>query len=300
MISVTASAGPSSANLGHGFDVLAVALRSRSLPRDRVTVERAKRWEVIVEGPTAKGIPTKPSANVAVAAARALTRKPLRIRIWKGIPSGSGLGSSAASAAATVAAVNRLLKLELSDEALLAAAAEGERPASGVSHSDNVGAALFGGLICTAATPPSWPIPRTVAFALAIPGIQRVTKRMRRVVPATWPRALHIRESGNAMATAMMLHHGKVSQIARTVRGSVVERARASMIPGYSLAVKAAERAGAPAVTISGSGPTLIAIVDTRAADPQRVADSMIRAFARAGVPGRAVVARTGEGAKIE
>ncbi len=295
MRSATASAGPSTANLGHGFDVLAVALESAALPRDVVTVERATRWSLTVEGPEANGIPTKPAANVAVLAARALTRDPLHVRIWKGLAPGSGLGSSAASAAAAVRAVAMLLGKKRSSAQLIAAAAEGERASAGVPHSDNVSAALLGGMTCVADPPMTWPIPRHVGFALAIPRIELTTRRMRRVVPMSWPRALHTRETARAIATAVSLSRGEIDALAAAIRGSIVEERRSRLIPGYGSVVRAAERAGAPAVTISGSGPTMIAIVDTRKVDPERVARAMARAFK---VDARAVVAHAGRGAR--
>ena len=293
MRSATASAGPSTANLGHGFDVLAIALESAALPRDVVTVERAKRWSVEVEGPEADGIPTEPSANVAVLAARALSPDPLRVHLWKGLAPGSGLGSSAASAAAAAWAVAKLLGKRPSHARLVAAAAEGERASAGVPHSDNVSAALLGGMTCVADPPMRWPVPRHVGFALAIPRIELTTRRMRRVVPTSWPRALHTRETARAIATALSIARGELESLAAVLRGSIVEERRAKLIPGYAKVVAAAERAGAPAVTISGSGPTMVAIVDTRKVDPERVARAMARAF---GIEARAVVAHAGKG----
>lgn len=292
MQSATASAGPSTANLGYGFDILAVALESPDLPRDRVTVEPAKRWEIVLEGPAGNGLPTGLKSNVAFLAARAVTRTPHRIRLWKGLPPGSGLGSSAASAAATVRAMAELHGIHGD---LVAAAAEGERASAGAPHADNVGAALLGGLVCVADPPISWPIPRHIAFALAIPQIELTTRQMRRVVPKSWPRALHTGETARAIATALGLVRGEIAVL--PIRGSVVEERRSRFIPNYRAVVRAAERADAPAVTISGSGPTMVAIVDSRKIDPDRVAKEMASAFRHSA---RAVVAFAGEGARIE
>jgi len=292
MRSATALAGASTANLGYGFDILAVALDSPELPRDRVTVEPAQRWQITVEGPAAEGVPTDPERNGAVLAARAITRRPHRIHLWKGLPPGSGLGSSAASCAA---AAKAMAALHGFDGDLVAAAAEGERASAGVPHADNVGAALLGGLVCIADPARSWPVPHHVAFALAIPQIELTTRAMRRIVPKSWPRALHTSETARAIATAVCLTRGEIENL--PIRGSIVEKRRSRLIPNYRAVVRAAERAGAPAVTISGSGPTIVAIVDTRKTDAERVAKEMARAFR---VSARAVVAFAGEGARIE
>lgn len=297
MRSVTASAGPSTANLGHGFDVLAAALESPDLPRDRVTVEHARRWEVVLEGPHAAGIPADPRANCAALAARALSTTPLRLRVWKGLAPGSGLGSSAASAAAAAFAAATLLDLDTNPQSLVSAAAEGERASAGVPHADNASAALFGGLTCVAGPVFCWPVPEYVAFAVAVPRIELTTKAMRRVVPKIWPRAVHTRETARAVATALMLARGELGRLDEVIGNSVVERRRSRLIPGYDAVIAAARHAGAPAVTISGSGPAMVAIVDSRRTDPGPVAEAMARAFRH---DARAVVACGGDGTRLE
>ncbi len=287
----TATAGASTANLGHGFDVLAVALGSPDLPRDRVTVERASKWELLVEGPAGRGLPRN---NCALLAARALSPRPLRLRLYKALPPGSGLGSSAASSAAAACAVARLLDIR-DPERIVAAAAEGERASAGVPHADNASAAVLGGLTCVADPVFSWPVPRHVAFALAIPHLELTTKAMRRVVPRTWARTDHTREVARAVATALLVTRGEIDRLGEAIRNSVVERRRSRLIPRYGRVVAAAEGAGAPAVTISGSGPTMVAILDSRKTDPERVARAMAAAF---GHEARAVVAHAGKGAR--
>lgn len=291
MRSATATAGPSTANLGHGFDVLAVALESPELPRDRVTVERAPKWETIVEGPAAAGIGRVECATLA---AKALSSEPLRLRLHKALPPGSGLGSSAASAAAAACAVARLLEID-DPNLIVAAAAQGEKASAGVPHADNVSAAVLGGLTCVADPVYAWPVPRHVAFALAIPKLELTTRAMRRVVPRAWPRELHTLEVARAVATAVCLTRGDVTSLDESLRGSIVERRRSRLVPNYLAVVEAAEKAGAPAVTISGSGPTMVAIVDDRRTDAGRVARAMAEAF---GHDARAVVAYAGKGAR--
>ena len=79
----------------------------------------------------------------------------------------------------------------------------------------------------------------------------------------------------------------------------LVEVRRAARIPGYDAVGRAARRAGAAAVTVSGSGPTVVAWCDGRRSDPAAVAEAMVRALARAGVAARAATAGTGRGALL-
>ncbi|MHC5020834.1 MAG: homoserine kinase [Planctomycetota bacterium] len=281
----TASAPPTTANLGPGYDVLGLALASPQVPRDVVTVARAARWTAEVAGPEAAGLPGDPDRNVAVRAARALSRAPLHVVVWKGVPPGRGLGSSGASAAAAARATAALLGGRCDDARLLAAAAEGERAATGAAHADNVAPALFGGLICaptgTTAAPFRYPVPRHVRCAIAIPEVRNTTRAMRKLVPAHWRRADHVREMGAAAAVAACLTRGELARLGEIMPGSLVEGRRAAHIPGYDAVTSAARRAGAAAVTVSGSGPTVVAWCDGR------------------GVAARAATAGTGRGALL-
>lgn len=301
--SITASAPPTTSNLGPGFDVLGMALASPEVPRDTVTVARAKRWTAEFAGPESAGLPDDPDRNVAVRAARALSRSPLHVIVWKGVPPGRGLGSSGASAAAAARATAALLGDRCDAATLLAAAAEGERAATGAAHADNVAPALFGGLICApagaGAVPFRYPVPRHVRCAIAVPDVRNETRAMRTLVPARWDRADHIREMGAAAAIAASLTRGELDRLHEIMPGSIVETRRAARIPGYDAVARAARRAGAAAVTVSGSGPTVLAWCDGRVADAGAIAAAMVRAFGRCGVSARPAVAGAGRGAVL-
>jgi homoserine kinase len=122
---------------------------------------------------------------------------------------------------------------------------------------------------------------------------------MRALVPARWSRADHVREMGAAAAVAACLTRGELARLGEIMPGSLVEGRRAARIPGYDAVARAAQRAGAAAATVSGSGPTVLAWCDGRETDPAAVADAMVRAFARAGVAARAATAGTGRGALL-
>ena len=152
--SVTAFAPASIGNVGVGFDVLGLALEGVG---DRVVAEKVDGQGVRIsevrglDGNLHPYLSTDPETNTASIAAAALWkahgRGGIALKIHKGVPLQSGMGSSAASAVAAVVAANALLDEPLPVEALLPFALEGEKFASGGLHADNVAPSLLGGLV---------------------------------------------------------------------------------------------------------------------------------------------------------
>ena len=136
---VTVRAPATSANLGSGFDVFGVAL---DRPADLVTVTKADRTTIDVTGAGSKFIPEDPDSNTVGAVAEALDA-PAHIEINKGVRPASGLGSSAASAAAAAVALNALYDRGYSRKELVPVAAEGEAVVSGDAHDDNVAPSIL-------------------------------------------------------------------------------------------------------------------------------------------------------------
>ncbi|MEM3169475.1 MAG: homoserine kinase, partial [Candidatus Nitrosotenuis sp.] len=151
-MSVTAKAPSSTANLGPGFDVFGLALDAFF---DEVTLTKKDRGITVI---TSDQIPTSPNKNTAGLVAQHMKKKfkvkgGLQIRIKKGVPAGFGMGSSAASAAATAVAFNRLYKLNLDANTLVECAAIGERASAGTVHYDNVSASVLGGFVIVRTDP---------------------------------------------------------------------------------------------------------------------------------------------------
>jgi homoserine kinase len=151
ILTATALAPASVGNVGVGFDILGHTIAG---PGDRVTVRRVSEPGVrIVEIrgcdvvlPMAAELNTAGAALIALRTAHALDFG-FEIEIDKGIPFGSGMGGSAASAVAALVAANALLDRPLDRRALYPFALDGEAVASGSHHGDNVGAMLLGGLV---------------------------------------------------------------------------------------------------------------------------------------------------------
>ncbi|MCZ7385704.1 MAG: homoserine kinase, partial [Candidatus Methanoperedens sp.] len=132
-----------SANLGAGFDVFGIALGN---PADIIEIEKSDKTIITVTGRDSRFVPVDPKKNTAGIVA-SLLEKQVKIRIQRGIPLSSGLGSSAAPAAGVAFALNEMFSLGLSREELVRIAAQGEKAASGAAHADNVAPAIYGGFV---------------------------------------------------------------------------------------------------------------------------------------------------------
>ncbi|MFB6125551.1 MAG: homoserine kinase [Halanaeroarchaeum sp.] len=289
---VTVRAPATSANLGSGFDVFGVAL---DRPADVVTVERADRTTIDVRGVGSEYIPADPTKNTAGVVADALDA-PAHITIDKGVRPSSGLGSSAASAAAAAVALDALYDRRLGDHELVRVAAEGEAAVSGTAHADNVAPAILGGFTVVRDDGVE-SVDATVPLVAVLPDIVVSTRDARRVVPDSLSMDDHVATVASAATLTVGMHRDDPALVGRGLSEAVVTPARAALIDGYDDAVAAAEGAGATGVTVSGAGPAVLAV--THHGAQREVASAMIDAFEDAGVDARAYTSAIGAGATI-
>ncbi len=278
------------ANVGPGFDVLGLAL---SAPGDTVIARRAPGSGVRIAAIHGDGgvLPLDAEKNTAgIAAARVLRRAGMdtgiELEIHKGLPIGSGLGGSAASAAAAAFAVNLLVgsplrKVELVDPCIDAEAAVSGR------HADNVAPALLGGLILVRAIDPPdlvrLPIPEGLTMAVVTPRFRLDTRASRDALPRQVPLDKMVRNAANVAALASACFSNDLALLARSLEDHVVTPARAALIPGCLEVIEAALAAGALGSSISGSGPSLFALCRSERS-ATGAARAMSEAFARAGL----------------
>ncbi|KAJ8490293.1 hypothetical protein OPV22_012014 [Ensete ventricosum] len=277
--SVAAFAPATVANLGPGFDFLGCAVGGGL--GDTVTVS--------VDPTVAPG--TLSIADVSgCAAAAKLSRNPLwncagiagiaamrmlgvrsvglSLSLHKGLPLGSGLGSSAASAAAAALAVSELFGGRLSPDELVLAGLESEKKVSGY-HADNVGPSILGGFVLIRSYDPfeiirlEFPADRELYFVLVGPEFEAPTKKMREALPADIPMKDHVRNSSQAAALVAAVLQGNVRVLGSAMSADgIVEPRRAPLIPGMVSVKKAAIDSGAFGCTISGAGPTAVAVTN--------------------------------------
>lgn len=254
------------ANISCGFDVLGLALKSVG---DKMTVSKIPENTIRIAPVIGQDLPTDPERNVAGVAARALLdatdyQGGLLIEIEKRIKAGSGIGSSAASAAGVVWAVNELLGKPFSTIELVRFAMEGERLASGVAHADNVAPALFGGFTLIRSYSPLdiVPIkaPGQLVATIVHPQIEVKTSDSRKILKTTFSLEDGIKQWGNLGGLVAGLYTEDYDLIGRSLVDHIVEPIRSILIPGFVEVKAAALGMGALGCGISGSGPSIFAL----------------------------------------
>ncbi len=298
---VTVRAPSSTANLGPGFDVFGLAIDAFY---DTVTLTKTKNGIKII---TDDDIPTSPEKNTAGLVVKNMMRKfkikdGIEIKIKKGIPAGYGMGSSAASAAATAVAFDRLFGLKLNGNSLVEFAGSGERASAGTVHYDNVAASVLGGFVIVKTDPLDViriEPPANLRMCIAVPTIsvpKKKTKVSRGVIPKKIKLSDSILNLSNAAAIVAGFMRKDPEIIGNSIKDVIVEPARQHMIPGFAKVKENAIKAGALGVAISGAGPSVIAFSKS-SADLKRIGLAMEKGFASANTKCQIVICKPSKGA---
>ena len=292
-------------NLGCGFDVFGLALAA---PYDIIRLTRRAEPGVRIQHLDPYHLPTEPTRNVAGVALLALLKAVpeaigFDVEITKGIKPGSGVGSSAASAVGVVVAANALLGNRFTKMQLVNFAMAGEIVASGARHADNIAPAIFGGFTVVRALEPALDIIALPApplwVAVVHPQIEVKTSDSRKVLPATVPLGLAVRQWANVAGLVAGFLTVNYELIGRSMDDYIVEPARLPLIPGLTEARKRALAAGAIGGGISGSGPSIFMLNKT-APTAQAVGAAMGSVFAELGIAFNVYVGPVGtEGARV-
>jgi len=298
---VTVKAPSSTANLGPGFDVFGLALDAFY---DTVTLTKIKNGIKIV---TEDSIPTNPEKNTAGLVVKNIKKKfkikqGIEIKIKKGIPAGFGMGSSAASAAATAVAFDKLFRLKLDGNSLVEFAGSGERASAGTVHYDNVAASVLGGFVVVKTNPLNViriDPPTNLRMCVAVPTIdvpKKKTKVSRGVIPKNIKLTDSILNLSNASAIVAGFMKKDPELIGNSIKDVIVEPARKHMIPGFSKVKENAIKAGALGVTISGAGPSVIAFSKSTA-NLKKISLAMSKGFASKNTKCQTIICKPSKGA---
>lgn len=303
MSAISVFAPASVANFGVGFDVLGAALDG---PGDIVTARLASTPGVRVLAITGDGgrLPRDPRRNTAAVAAAAVLvewgerGRGIELFLEKGLALSSGLGSSAASAAAGAFAAGLLLGATDRKDLLLAAL-KGERAADGSWHGDNVFASLLGGIVLVPSSDPHGVlapvllhVPPRLRLILVQPALELPTRRARGVVPKTISMAAHTAHAGALARLVLALSTGDLAAAgACLLADRLVDPSRLPLVPGGRAVLDALLRAGAHGACLAGAGPSLVALTE-ESADTERICRSAVAAWKRSGVAARARVHR--------
>lgn len=283
---ISATAPPTIANLAVGFDLLGLAVQGEG---DVVEINPGREPGLVIksiEGDQGK-LSRVPDENTASAGVLAMLRDlgkedlAIELRLQKNMPLGSGMGSSASSAAAGVLAANAFLgepftKLELVKYALI-----GEAVASGAIHGDNVVPSLLGGLILMRRNEPAdvieIPFIDELQILLIHPHVEVMTQESRGRLRSQIAMSEHIRQSSDSSAFIHAMHKGDVALLRRCMNDHIIAPQRKEDIPRYDELREVLLDVGAINYDISGSGPSSFAFFEKE--DEARAGMDRVRQF---------------------
>jgi len=269
------------ANVGCGYDVLGFALCDYG---DTITLSARNDDQLVITDIRGADLPLHPKENVATVAMDAMRNAMdchagFDIKIEKNIVPGSGLGSSASSAAGAVFALNEWLNRPLSRRQLVRFAMEGERFSSGNAHADNVAPSLMGGFTVVRSYEPldvfNIPYPDDLLVVIIFPEVKTRTADAKRILKPQVPLSSAVRQWGNVAGLVSGLMVGDYGRIGASLEDVIVTPVRKVLIPCFDEIVDKAMEIGALGTGISGSGPSTFALTHDR-----EVADKICSACA--------------------
>jgi threonine synthase len=306
-----------SANLGPGFDCLGLALKLyTSFEVELLPADMARDREPLVEISSAWG--DDPAIDALPADHRNLFYQTMarrladlavpvpavKVRARIGIPPGRGLGSSATAVIGGLLAAEAIAGRTHSEKhhaGLVNAAVALEHG----SHSDNVAAALLGGLVVTTwdERNNSWyavhaPLPANLCAVLFVPVFPMDTIAGRELLPGQYTKADAVHNLGHVALLLAALAVGDLQGIGAAMNDRFHEPYRARIFPQLPDLLTAARSAGAHGACLSGSGSAILALTTERT---QEVASALARAAHSLNVDGRVVIAEIDHcGATVE
>jgi homoserine kinase len=288
--SATAFAPASVGNVAVGFDVLGLSMPALG---DRVRAVRRSEPGVAIRSidGVVRDLPLAAERNTAGRAVLALQRTlglpfGVELEIVKGIPLGSGLGGSAASAVAGVVAAAALVDRPVPMIVLLKCAMQGEAVASGALHVDNIAPSLYGGLVLTVGIDDPHvkqiPVPDGVRCVVVHPHMVLATREARAILSSSVALSDVIWQQANLAGFLAGCYTSDLMLIRESLLDVIIEPQRQALIPGFADVKSAALRAGALGCSISGAGPSVFAWALEAQAEAVRA--EMVAAFMRHGL----------------
>ncbi|MGD0710328.1 MAG: homoserine kinase [Bacteroidales bacterium] len=253
-----------SANVGPGYDIFALALKE---PFDEIklSLNNSGKIEIVVSGDTSN-VPTVIEDNTAGLAVLELFKRKniaqgVKIEIKKKMPSGGGLGTTGASAAAAIYGLNKLLDLNLSSNELIDIARMGEVASGGSPHADNVAASIMGGFILVKSYNPIDVLKLDIPeFPIVLAAIRKSQRTTRGFITYEIGQEKLKEQMARCSSVIHALHTKDIKEFGRAINvDHIAEPVRGAAIPEYLETKKKALGAGAYGCTISGGGSSVIA-----------------------------------------
>lgn len=288
MNKITILAPGTVANMVCGFDVLGFALHE---PSDEMEISLIHEKKIIIQSDPVYHLPTEPEKNVAGASLLAMLDEieediGFEVAIRKHIKPGSGIGSSAASAAGAVVGANMLLNNRFSKEELVQFAMFGEKVASGVKHADNIAPCIYGGITLIRSIFPldiiALPSP-DLYVTIVHPQIEVRTADARAILKQQVALKDAIKQWGNIAGLVAGIIQNDHALIGRSLQDHIIEPVRSILIPGFDELKQQCMEAGALGGGISGSGPSVF-MLSANKETALKVEQQMIATFSQLGI----------------
>lgn len=277
------------ANVSCGFDILGLCLDSVG---DEMIIRTSDVSGVQITKIEGQDLPFEADRNVAGVAVNALLKalnsnRGFEIEIYKKIKPGSGIGSSAASSAGAVVAVNELLGRPFSEQELTKFAMEGEKLASGTAHADNVAPVIFGGCTMVSSYNPLNIIkidaPEDLYATVIHPQIEVKTADSRSVLKQNVSLKTVVKQMGNFGGLISGLYTKDYELIGKSLNDDIIEPNRSILIPAFDNVKEISKNKGALGSGISGSGPSIFALSKGKSI-AENVAEGMAEVYNKIGV----------------
>lgn len=288
MKKITVHSPGSVANLVCGFDILGMALCE---PYDVMELCLLDEPKVIIRNRDKFDLPVEAEKNVAGVVLLSVMERMnhtigFEIEIEKHIKPGSGIGSSAASAAGAAVAANHLLGNIFSTDEVVQFALNGEKLASGVKHADNIAPCILGGISLIRSIHPLdiISIPAPALFVTVVhPQIEIRTADARQILRQQVLLKDAIRQWGNIAGLVTGFMKNDLALIGRSLEDVIIEPIRSILIPGFNEVKASAKEAGALGGGISGSGPSIFMLSEEEKT-ARRVETAMKEIYERIGI----------------
>ncbi|KAB1230309.1 homoserine kinase [Chryseobacterium viscerum] len=257
------------ANLVCGFDILGMAVHE---PYDEMEFRLLETPEIIIKHTDSFGLPEEPSRNVAGIVLLKIQeyfnlKNGFEVIIHKHIKPGSGLGSSAASAAGAALGANLLLGNKLSKDEMIHFAMFGEELASGVRHADNIAPCIYGGITLVKSTNPIDIIPLNSPdlFVTAVhPQVEVKTSDARQILKKNITLKSAVEQWGNIAGLVAGIQKNDFPLIGRSLHDVIIEPIRSILIPKFDEIKEKSLQLGALGGGISGSGPSIFMLAEKK------------------------------------
>ena len=262
---------PSSvANVGCGYDTIGFAVEALG---EEILLSKRADSQLVIKEVIGAELSTNPSENVATVAIQSMldalgSNQGFDLTIHKLFKPGSGLGSSASSAAGAVFAANHLLDDPFSKDQLLQYALEGEAYASKSYHADNVAPSLLGDLqIIRSYDPLDWftiSVPSELNVLLIFPDVPIKTSESKQLVPKEISVPVARNQWGNVAGLVHAFHSKDYELLKNSIGDFIAEPVRKKCIPLYDEVKQIAFECGAVGFNISGSGPCMFSLFEEK------------------------------------